>query len=954
MEKIKTAIRAIAFILSAVLVLSMTALTGGDFTPEKKQNAVAAENTTQVDVMMFIGQSNMAGRGESDNATVVEDGHGYEFRAVSDPTTLYPVTEPFGQYENNEVSGVTENKKTGSLVSAFIESYYAATGVPVVAVSCSKGGTGINFWEPSRPAYADAVARLNAARAFVDESDDMEVRGTYIVWLQGETDGDNGVPASRYAKTLGNILESFEKDAKVDHSFIIPIGRYNRNDIAVNARYDVIRSAQTEFCKENDNATNISIMLADLSDAGYMKDAFHFYQKGYEIAGADAGANAAYYVINKTDPECRHYESDVEYNKGGAWAEKDGKVVIPAAAAFENSVYAAATSRYQSDGLRYYWEKKPGITDGMRLVPDNGLNWNTGTGFERAPQLTYMFYIENPGRYYLYLMSDHPDMGGNSFMACIDENPLIDVAHGGYEPGLWDGDVKWAFDIAEKGEHTITICGREDGAVLNQIVLSLSDSENFKKGEPQPESERLPIAEKGAYVEINGSVCIDLYSAFEKNEVCGLYGAESGGVEYFWERSSNGSGVQIFPKDTAMWNSSTYVDAPKLTYKVEFTQPGEYYAYLYASFTDATSDSAMLGIDDAVPVELALSFSASGSNRWITGSTWKINVAEAGIHTINLYARESGATMHKLYLSQTALDSVGALNPGASPRPDMSGKSSFEEKNGIMFAQTDGNNKITSVFATAGSYRVFALAKNETASQFFVDFGDSRLTGTAGSEYAWIDLGTADMTSGNKEISFADAEIRYLYAAEASLLEIKRVETLVLGDSYTHKTYWTDFDSQMSEINARTIGVSGSTVNDWKGRVNELNLYMPENVVIHLGVNDINRGKTGTECGSAVTSFIASIKTAFPDTKIFYVTVSPNNGNSGKWAEYDINNGIVKEYAEKTENVYVVDFAEIIKQHKTAGDLPNNGYRGDNLHLNDSGYQLFSQAIVDAVKAARE
>ena len=55
-----------------------------------------------MDVAIFMGQSNMAGRGEAIDSVVAEQGHGYEFRAVADPSKLYDVVEPFGATENNE------------------------------------------------------------------------------------------------------------------------------------------------------------------------------------------------------------------------------------------------------------------------------------------------------------------------------------------------------------------------------------------------------------------------------------------------------------------------------------------------------------------------------------------------------------------------------------------------------------------------------------------------------------------------------------------------------------------------------------------------------------------------------------------------------------------------------------------------------------------------------------
>lgn len=70
-----------------------------------------------VDLMLFMGQSNMAGRGDASLAPVVEEGTGYEYCAVSGPETLKPVKEPFGVFENNPDGVYEPGMKTGSMVS---------------------------------------------------------------------------------------------------------------------------------------------------------------------------------------------------------------------------------------------------------------------------------------------------------------------------------------------------------------------------------------------------------------------------------------------------------------------------------------------------------------------------------------------------------------------------------------------------------------------------------------------------------------------------------------------------------------------------------------------------------------------------------------------------------------------------------------------------------------------
>ena len=78
------------------------------------------ECTQLVDLIFFMGQSNMAGRGDAALAPAVTPGMGFEYRAVTDPAQLHPLAEPFGVNENDP-TGVNEpGMKTGSMVSAFV------------------------------------------------------------------------------------------------------------------------------------------------------------------------------------------------------------------------------------------------------------------------------------------------------------------------------------------------------------------------------------------------------------------------------------------------------------------------------------------------------------------------------------------------------------------------------------------------------------------------------------------------------------------------------------------------------------------------------------------------------------------------------------------------------------------------------------------------------------------
>ena len=293
----------------------------GNIKGAKGDSSVVESNV--VDLVMFMGQSNMAGRGDSSKEPTVEHGHGYEFRAVSDPTKLYDISGPFGVNENRGV--VSESSKTGSMVPALMNSYYEHTGVPIVGVSSSKGGTSIDFWQPNGSALNESITRYNDAKTYL-ENNGYVIRHKYMVWCQGETDGDNKMDFDTYKTKLENTINEMKAQG-IEKTMIIRIGN-QRDDATL---YDNIIAAQSYLCATDDDVVMISGKLAGMADKGMMKDLFHYTQEAYNIAGADAGKNMAFYVNNEIEP----YFYDEEYqnyypfgNYTGSKALYSPKVII--------------------------------------------------------------------------------------------------------------------------------------------------------------------------------------------------------------------------------------------------------------------------------------------------------------------------------------------------------------------------------------------------------------------------------------------------------------------------------------------------------------------------------------------------------------------------------------------------------------------------------------------------
>lgn len=307
------------------------------------------------DLFLFMGQSNMAGRGVPcarypQSAPACLPGAGWEFRAVSDPSRLYPAAEPFGKEENRPGGIFEPGMKTGSLVTSFINAYYRETGTPVIGVSASKGGSAIGEWQPGGAYLTDALQRLETAERYFS-SHAVSIRHRFVLWCQGETDGDLGTSPEAYEAGFLSLQNALLTHG-MEHLFLIRIGCFNdmsqkagspddrsREDAVLRSAslkdavlensplkntapkdaasaasvpgaaedgdrkltvpdYAPIRAAQEHLALTRPDVTMVSRLFSGMRERGMMKDAFHYYQYAYNLVGEDAGRHAAEYVRN--------------------------------------------------------------------------------------------------------------------------------------------------------------------------------------------------------------------------------------------------------------------------------------------------------------------------------------------------------------------------------------------------------------------------------------------------------------------------------------------------------------------------------------------------------------------------------------------------------------------------------------------------------------------------------
>ncbi|MCI8306621.1 MAG: hypothetical protein HFH14_01100 [Lachnospiraceae bacterium] len=154
--------------------------------------------------------------------------------------------------------------------------------------------------------------------------------------------------------------------------------------------------------------------------------------------------------------------------KYGAYLEDGGKLVINAADALEYTRYASFEGA--SDKV-HSWEA---AGKGIQVTPDTGKNWTTGSWDSLngiAPALRYKIHITTPGDYYLFVNMSNPNNAADSYFVAVDGvYKYIGSTGEQIKPETWYSEKK-AVNLTE-GEHELIIFAREDGLLINQLLLS--------------------------------------------------------------------------------------------------------------------------------------------------------------------------------------------------------------------------------------------------------------------------------------------------------------------------------------------------------------------------------------------------------------------------------------------------------------------------------------------------
>jgi lysophospholipase L1-like esterase len=143
-------------------------------------------------------------------------------------------------------------------------------------------------------------------------------------------------------------------------------------------------------------------------------------------------------------------------------------------------------------------------------------------------------------------------------------------------------------------------------------------------------------------------------------------------------------------------------------------------------------------------------------------------------------------------------------------------------------------------------------------------------------------------------------------------------------------------------------GFGGSTMRELNLNIERIVFpYRPSMIFVYEGDNDIVRGTKPSAFLEECKAFISQCQQRLPDTEIIFLSIKPSPSRMRHWQKMDRANLMLEDLCGKKENVMFIDIST--PMFMRPGILKNDIYAEDGVHLNDKGYSLLSQVILENI-----
>jgi len=197
--------------------------------------------------------------------------------------------------------------------------------------------------------------------------------------------------------------------------------------------------------------------------------------------------------------------------------------------------------------------------------------------------------------------------------------------------------------------------------------------------------------------------------------------------------------------------------------------------------------------------------------------------------------------------------------------------------------------------------------------------------------------------SGQDPLRF-DGEVKELIAKDDGIDK----EALIVFTGSSSVRFWPDLEITFEGKNVINRGFGGSTMTDLIYYQEALILkHRPDKVFIYEGDNDISLSKTPEEILMKAKELVSTIHGRLPDTEVYFISPKPSVARWDLKEVYKQFNYSLKAWASFEDKVHFIDVWTPMCDD--TGEVLDDLFIADNLHMNTKGYRIWRRVILPYV-----
>ena len=317
-------------------------------------------------------------------------------------------------------------------------------------------------------------------------------------------------------------------------------------------------------------------------------------------------------------------------------------------------------------------------TNAYQALPNTGRNLATSIE-SNSPQMDFEIAFSKTGTHYCWLRGLGPSLGDDSCHLGVDGSvsPTGTNITGFNSTWTWTryaaGGLTAALNINTAGVHTVSIWMREDGMILDKLVLT-TDPAFIPTGTGPAESPRdstpPPPPPPLVFQQDTSPNALVAMTAESFNNALARSGRAWQPVSV--PNSVGSSAMQALPNTGLLINTSITTTSPQLDFTVNFLRSGTHYLWLRGLAANGNDDTCHAGLDGVLPASGLRITGFVPTWNWgaktVDGVRAAISVPTPGIHTFSIFMREDGLILDKIVLTPNSAFVPVELGPPVSLR----------------------------------------------------------------------------------------------------------------------------------------------------------------------------------------------------------------------------------------------------------------------------------------------